>query len=267
MHSRDTSKGGPMSGRLTGKVALVTGGASGIGEAAVRLFAAEGAAVAVLDRDAGGAEAVVKSLGDDVAAVALAADVSDRDGVTAAIEQAVAELGRLDVVYNNAGVATFAPVADVTPADWDSCFAVNVTGSLFCIQAALPHLRAAGGGSIVNQSSVSALVGIPGLAAYSAAKGALVSLTRALAAELAPDGIRVNVICAGTVDTPMARPLLALRGGGDLDAGIAATVTRYPIGRLGTPDDIARAALFLACDESSFVTGAVLTADGGMTAV
>jgi NAD(P)-dependent dehydrogenase (short-subunit alcohol dehydrogenase family) len=255
-----------MSGRLTGKVALVTGGASGIGEAAVRLFAAEGAAVAVLDRDAVGAQMTVKSLGD-VAAVALGADVTDQNGVRAAVEQAVAELGRLDVVYNNAGVATFAPVADVTRTDWELCFAVNVTGSLFCIQAALPHLRAAGGGSIVNQSSVSALVGIPGLAAYSAAKGALVSMTRALAAELAPEGIRVNAICAGTVDTPMARPLLALRGGGDLEAGIAATVTRYPIGRLGTPADIARAALFLASDESSFVTGAVLTADGGMTAV
>ena len=119
----------------------------------------------------------------------------------------------------------------------------------------------------MNQSSVAALVGIPGLTAYSAAKGAVLSLTRTLAAELAPDGIRVNAICAGTVDTPMARPLLAVRGRGDLDLGAKLTAERYPIGRIGTPEEIARTALFLASDESSFVTGTVLTADGGMTIV
>lgn len=256
---------------MAGKVVLVTGGASGIGEAAVRLFSAEGAAVAVLDRDGESAAAVVKSLGD-ARAVALTADVTDREAVDDAVARTVAELGRLDALYNNAGAAAgFGPVSDINPSDWDLCFAVNVTGALFCIQAALPHLRAAAattgsGSAIVNQSSVSALVGVPGLAAYSAAKGALVSLTRTLAVELAADGVRVNAICAGTVDTPMARPLLALRGGGDLAAGVAATVIRYPLGRLGTPDEIARAALFLASDDSSFITGAVLTADGGMTA-
>ena len=138
---------------------------------------------------------------------------------------------------------------------------------MFCTQAVLPHLRAAGGGSIVVQSSVAALVGLPGLAAYCSAKAALLGLTRSLAAELSPEGIRVNAICAGTVDTPMARPLLELRGEGDPARGAALTAERYPIGRIGSPEEIARTALFLACDDSSFVTGSVVTADGGMTMV
>jgi NAD(P)-dependent dehydrogenase (short-subunit alcohol dehydrogenase family) len=254
-------------GRLDGRAALITGGASGIGAAAARLFAAEGAAVAVLDRDGDGAARLVESLGGK-AALPLPADVTDRAAVDEAVAAAVATFGRLDAVYNNAGVpAGFGPVGDLSAADWNLALAVNVTGTLFCTQAALPHLRTAGGGSIVNQSSVAALVGIPGLAAYSAAKGAVVALTRALAAELAPEGIRVNAICAGTVDTPMVRPLLAARGRGDLELGAKLTAERYPIGRIGTPEEIARAALFLVSDESSFVTGAVLTADGGMTVV
>jgi NAD(P)-dependent dehydrogenase (short-subunit alcohol dehydrogenase family) len=256
-------------GRLDGRVALITGGASGIGAAAVRLFAAEGAAVAVLDRDGDAAARLVESLGDGAArALVMAADVTDRAAVEEATARAAATFGRIDVVYNNAGVPVgFGPVADLTAADWNLSLAVNVTGTLYCTQAALPHLRSAGGGSIVNQSSVAALVGIPGLAAYSASKGAVVALTRTLAAELAPEGIRVNVICAGTVDTPMARPLLVARGRGDVELGAKLTAERYPIGRIGTPEEIARAALFLASDESSFVTGAVLTADGGMTIV
>jgi NAD(P)-dependent dehydrogenase (short-subunit alcohol dehydrogenase family) len=254
-------------GRLDGRVALITGGASGIGAAAARLFSAEGAAVAVLDRDGDGAGRVVATL-EGPKGLALAADVTDRERVEEAAALAASTFGRLDFLYNNAGVpAGFGPVGDLTAADWNLSLAVNVTGTLFCTQAALPHLRAAGGGAIVNQSSVAALVGIPGLAAYSAAKGAVVALTRTLAAELAPEGIRVNAICAGTVDTPMARPLLEMRGQGDRERGARLTAERYPIGRIGTPEEIARAALFLTSDESSFVTGAVLTADGGMTIV
>ena len=254
-------------GRLDGRVALITGGASGIGAAAGRLFAAEGAAVAVLDRHGEGARRLAAEIGEG-RALALAADVTDRAALDEALARAVATFGRLDVLYNNAGVpAGFGPVGGLSAADWNLALAVNVTGTLFATQAALPHLRAAGRASVVNQSSVAALVGIPGLAAYSAAKGAVLSLTRTLAAELAPDGIRVNAICAGTVDTPMVQPLLAVRGGGDLELGARLTAERYPVGRIGTAEEIARAALFLASEESSFVTGAVLTADGGMTVV
>ena len=253
-------------GRLDGKVAVITGAASGIGAAAARLFAAEGAAVAVLDRDGDGAGRVADSL--EGKGLALAADVTDRQAVEEALGRAAATFGRVDVLYNNAGaVAGFGPTAELTPADLNLCLSVNVAGTVFCTQAALPHLRAAGGGSIVIQSSVAALVGLPGLAAYCTSKSALLGLTRSLAAELSPEGIRVNAICAGTVDTPMARPLLELRGGGDAGRGAEVTAERYPIGRIGTPEDIARAALFLASDESGFVTGSVITADGGMTMV
>jgi NAD(P)-dependent dehydrogenase (short-subunit alcohol dehydrogenase family) len=253
-------------GRLDGKVAVITGAASGIGAAAARLFAAEGAAVAVLDRDAEGAGRVADRLPGK--GLAVAADVTDRRALQEALSAAAATFGRVDVLYANAGVVTgFGPTAELTEADLHLCLSVNVAGTVFCTQAALPHLRAAGGGSIVIQSSVAALVGLPGLAAYCTSKSALLGLTRSLAAELSPEGIRVNAICAGTVDTPMARPLLELRGQGDAARGAEVTALRYPIGRIGAPEDIARAALFLASDESGFVTGSVITADGGMTMV
>jgi NAD(P)-dependent dehydrogenase (short-subunit alcohol dehydrogenase family) len=157
-------------------------------------------------------------------------------------------------------------VAEATEEDWDRCFAVNVKGTFLCSKAAIPHLRDAGGGAIVNQGSVAGLVAVPNFAAYCAAKGAVVSLTRSMAIDLAPQRIRVNAICPGTVFTPLMEPMLRARGDGDLDAGLAKTLVKYPIGRLGTPEEIARVALFLSSDESSFMTGSIVTADGGMTA-
>ncbi|HEY0486111.1 MAG TPA: glucose 1-dehydrogenase [Mycobacteriales bacterium] len=256
-----------MSGRLEGRVALVTGAGSGIGRAAAELFAAEGASVAVVDlrADAAG-ETTAKIVADGGRALAVAADVSSAAGVDAAVGEVVGALGRLDVLYNNAGVSSSGSVADADEDDWDRCLAVNVKGTFLCSRAAVPHLEAAGGGAIVNQGSVAALVGVPDFAAYCAAKGAVVSLTRSMAVDLASRRIRVNVICPGTVYTPLMEPMLRARGDGDLDAGLAKTVTKYPIGRLGTPEEIARVALFLASDDASFLTGSVVTADGGMTA-
>jgi len=256
-----------VTGRLDGKVALVTGGGSGIGRASAELFAAEGAAVAIVDvvEDAA-ADAVGKIAADGGTAVALVADVTDADAIAAAVERAVEQLGRLDVVYNNAGIGSTGSVADGAEDDWDRCLAINAKGTFLTSRAAVAHLEASGGGSIVNQGSVAALVGVANFAAYCAAKGAVVALTRSMAVDLAPRGIRVNVICPGTVFTPLMEPMLTARGDGNMAKGLAMTEAKYPIGRLGTPEDIARVALFLASDDAAFVTGSTFAADGGMTA-
>lgn len=253
--------------RLDGKVALITGAGSGIGRAASELFAAEGAAVAIVDIDLAAAEqtaAIVDAAGGR--SVAIAGNVTDAADIGRAVAEAVTRFGRLDIVYNNAGVNSTGSVVDATEEDWDRCFAVNVKGTFLTSKAAVPFLEADGGGAIVNQASVAAMVAVAGFAAYCAAKGAVVSLTRSMAIDLAPRKIRVNALCPGTVYTPLMEPLMRMRGDGDLEAGLAKTATKYPIGRIGTPMEIANAALFLGSDEAGFVTGSIFTVDGGMTA-
>ncbi len=254
--------------RLSGKVAIVTGGGSGIGRASALLFAREGAHVAVVDLRGDAARSVAHEIsggGGGGKAIAVEADVSSAEDAARLVEEAVAELGGLHVLYNNAGVFSTGGVVEGTEPDWDRCLAVNAKGTFLCSKYAAPAIAGSGGGAIVNQASVAALVGVPGLAAYSAAKGAIVALTRAMAIELAPH-IRVNCLCPGTVFTPLMEPLMRTRGGGDLDRGLELTTAKYPLGRLGTPEDIARVACWLASDDAAFVTGAVHTVDGGMTA-
>ena len=255
-----------MAGKLNDQVAVVTGAGSGIGRATAALFAREGATVAVVDLVADAAMETAELIAEGGGrALAVKADVSDMTQVGAAFQKVADEYGRVDVLYNNAGVNSSGSVIDASEDDWDRCFAVNAKGTFACSQAAARLMVAAGRGSIINQGSVAAVVGIANFASYCASKGAVVALTRSMSVDLAPRGVRVNAICPGTVYTPLMEPMLTARGGGDMAAGLALTVAKYPIGRLGTPEEIAAVALFLASDDSSFLTGSVITADGGMT--
>jgi NAD(P)-dependent dehydrogenase (short-subunit alcohol dehydrogenase family) len=251
--------------RLAGKVAIVTGAGSGIGKATAELFVRAGAKVVVADVRADAAAEAAASI-SEAEAHAVAVDVTSRSGTEAMVAETVERFGALHVLYNNAGIDSAGDVVETEEEDWERCLAVNAKGTYLCSRAAVPEIERHGGGAIVNQGSVAALVGIRRFAAYCAAKGAVLGLTRAMALDLAPRGIRVNCICPGTVFTPLMEPMLTERGGGSLERGLELTIEKYPVGRLGRPEDIAAVALFLASDEAAFVTGAAYPVDGGMTA-
>jgi NAD(P)-dependent dehydrogenase (short-subunit alcohol dehydrogenase family) len=257
-----------MTGRLADKVAVITGGGSGLGRASALRFAAEGAAVAIADLSPAAAEetvALVEKEGGQALGVAM--DVADAASVDSAFDVIATRLGRVDVLLNSAGIASRGSVANAEEADWDRCFAVNVKGTFLAARAALRHMEPAEGqsGSIINIASVAGLVSVENAAAYCASKGAVISLTRSMANDLAPRRVRVNCICPGTVFTPLMEPLIMARGGGDYHKGMAMTLEKYPIGRLGNPDDIANLALFLASEEAAWMTGSIIADDGGMT--
>src|SRR5579875_3153406 len=232
-----------MAARFAGRVALVTGGASGIGAATARALAQEGARVVVVDIDRERGAAVAAACGGELAV----ADVADAAALAATVARAAAAHGRLDVLVSNALAA------------WERTLAVTLTPAFTALRAALPHLPR--GGAVVHVASVSGLAGDRGLAAYNAAKAGLVNFTRAAALEVAAAGVRVNAVCPGLVDTPaLAR---ALERAPERAAALGAAV---PLGRLGQPEEIAHAILFLASDEASYVTGTTLVVDGGLTA-
>ena len=252
--------------KLTGKVAAITGGAMGIGAATARLFAAQGARVAIGD--------VALDAGQQVAAEIQAAggqarcfelDVRRADQVNQFIEQTLAAFDGLDILVNNAGVVVAKSTTDTSPEEWERVIGTNLTGAWLCARAAIPLLARRGGGAIVNVASNAGLVGFPNLAAYCASKGGLVQLTKAMALDCAPQHIRVNAICPGHTRTPMGDSFVAAQS--DPAAFVRDFINvQHPLGRMAEAEEVARAILFLACDDSSCVTGSILAADGGYTA-
>ena len=249
-------------GAFDGRAALVTGAAKGIGLATASAFARAGARVALLDRDAPALEAAAAALPDHAQAIALHADVADAAAVRRAVDQCLGGFGRLDVLVNNAGIHFARAIEAYTEDEIDRVLAVNLKGPLHAIRAALPALRRSSG-SIVSLSSMTALVGQDQGAVYVAAKGAIVSMTRALALELAPDRIRVNCVCPAGVDTPMMRGWVETLP--DPKEAIRQQGAMHLTGRMATPEEIAHAVLFLASPEASFITGVALPVDGGAT--
>jgi 3-oxoacyl-[acyl-carrier protein] reductase len=245
--------------RFTGKVLFATGGGSGIAAATARRFAAEGGRAAVVDLDGDRARSVADELDGSFG---VACDVADEHSVQRAVD-AVERLGRIDCVLNAAGHVHFAPLEQVSVDEWNRMLAVHLTGTFLVCRSVLPALRSAGGGSIVNLSSVTALVARTNLAAYSAVKGAIVSLSRQLALDLAADDVRVNTIAPGSVRTPMTQPVYGEQGGHPGHSAVPDSIQR----RIAEPEEIAATACFLFSADASFLTGTLLVADGGSTAI
>jgi NAD(P)-dependent dehydrogenase (short-subunit alcohol dehydrogenase family) len=247
---------------LDGRVALITGAASGQGRAAAVLFAREGARIAIADINDDGAHetaTMVKDAGSE--AVAIHADVSVRGDCDAMVGATVDAFGRLDVLYNNAAVQMSGRLLECSEADWDQTIATNLDAVFWACRAALPAMLAGEGGSIINTASVLGLIGSEGYVAYGAAKAGLVALTRQIAVEYGPS-VRANVIAPGSIDTPRFQKVAAEMD--DPDGFVAGLAKTIPLHRLGTAEDVASIALFLASDLSAYVSGAVIPADGGL---
>ena len=251
--------------RLSNKVCIVTGGASGIGLATCEVFVREGAKVVIADRDLAAADKAVAALTQKGGqAMAVQCDVSNADSVAGMVQATVAAHGRLDVIVNNAGYGIAGSLSETSDEDWEALMGVNVRGVFLCCKHAIKQMQKNGGGTIVNVASVVAAVGIRNRTAYVASKGAVAAMTRSIALDYVASHIRCNAIAPGTIDTPYYTEILAKAA--DPVAIRKGLEARQPMGRLGTPEEIANGILFLASDESAFATGSILTIDGGMTA-
>jgi len=254
-----------MSGRVAGLVAIVTGAGSGIGQASAVRLAEEGAIVVCADINESAAKATADSITSTGArAIAAGIDISDSTACSALVDQTVTDFGSIDILVNNAGVNLPGVFHEVSNETIDRTLNVNVKGAMYLTRASIPYMLKKGNGSIVNMSSVNGLVSEPYLSVYSASKGAIVMFTRGIALDYAKQGIRCNAICPGWVDTPINHAHAKMLGG--LDHVYKTIDSFQPIGRPGTSREIANLVLFLASDESSFMTGSIVSADGGMTA-
>lgn len=245
------------------RVVLVTGAASGIGAGIAEYFAKSGYAVAAVDIDAEGAGRMVMKLKSSGPAIAVTADIAAEDQAQSAVQAVVREFGYISVLINNAGIEVSGSVTDLDAGQWDRQIAVNLRGAFLMSRHAIPTMRKRGG-VILHISSVHACVSWAGSAAYDATKAGLIGLTRAMAIDHGPEGIRVNAICPGYIDTPLMETWL--ESVPDRKATMRQVLSAHPVGRIGTPRDVAQAALFLASDEASFISGTFLVVDGAMTA-
>jgi len=249
-------------GRLQNQVAWISGATSGIGEATARLFAGEGAKVALIGRRLAVSRRIaseLKAAGGD--ALGIACDVSDERQVRDSIRQTIKQFGKLDIVVNNAGMVHIKPLHEYTERQWDEVMNVNVKSMFFALKHAIPHLRRSGRGYIVNVGSISSFVGQAGTPVYTTSKHAIVGLTKSIALDYAVDGIRCNCVCPGITDTPMLREHLNVQP--DPEATLAARLRRVPMGIALTPLDVAKTILFLSCEDSSGITGTTQIIDAG----
>ncbi len=256
--------------RLKDKVALITGAASGIGRATALLFGQEGAKVMCADVNGDGGERVARQIADsDGEAASLTVDVAQEEDVQRMVGETVERWGRLDILFNNAGIGTGGPVTQVSEEDWDRLIDINLKGVFLGCKHAIPEMVKQGGGAIVNTASDAGLRGTAWLSTYCASKGGVVLLTKSLAVEWAEQGVRVNCVCPGVIRTPILDPFIEQGQAlfGDSAEAVWERLARaHPIGRVGEPEEVAQAALFLASDEASFVTGVALPVDGGLDA-
>ncbi len=251
--------------RLNGKVAIVTGAAAGIGRASTVLFAREGAKVAAVDLDGAGIQSLAGELPAGAGEVlAVQVDVSNAAEVQRAVRSVLEHFGRIDILFNNAGIVPHGKIHATTEQEWDCTMNVNVKSMYLLSHEVVPVFLRQGGGVILNTSSATALRSVPDRAAYSTSKGAVLALTRSMAIDYVRDRIRVNCLCPGTLDTPSFRQRMGAFA--DPEAALKQFIARQPMGRLGTAEEVAQAALYLVSDEAQFVTGAAFSIDGGMAA-
>jgi NAD(P)-dependent dehydrogenase (short-subunit alcohol dehydrogenase family) len=249
--------------KLSRRVTIITGAASGIGEASARLFAKEGAHLVLVDLDESGLRNVTEELQDlSTVVLDIAADVSDPKTAATVIERVRDNFGRLDVLFNNAGIVIGGSLVECTEEEWDRTMDVNLKSMYLLCRAAVPVMVRQGGGSIINMSSIAGAAGLASRGAYSVSKAGVIGLTNSLAADFVKEGLRVNCICPATVETPSLRRRIAASP--NPEEARRAFIARQPMGRMGTPEEIAAMVLFLACDDSRYMTGQAIHMDGGM---